>query len=111
MGSASPLASTMIASRAQARVGQLLQRLVQSSVVVQTADAAARDRDGLIDLAGYQSGVDIDVTEVVDDDANSRTRCPEHVVQQAGLARAEVSGQRDDGDGWHPRSVGPPSSG
>ena len=92
--------------KGQPGIGELLQRLVQPVVVVQAADTAAGDRDGFVDLAGDQSSVDVDVAEVVDDDTDPCARGAKHVVEQAGLACAEVSRQRDDGDGAHRGSLG-----
>ena len=84
--------------QAEPRVGELLQRRVESALVGQAADAAACDRRRLVDLARHQGGIDVEFAKVVDDHANPGSGRAQDVVQQTGLACAEVAGQRDDGD-------------
>jgi hypothetical protein len=56
-------------------------------------------RHRLVDLPRHQHRVDVQLTEVVDDHADPRPRGAEDVVEQRRFARAEVTGQADDGDG------------
>ena len=95
--------------QAELRIGELGQRVVEPALVGQAADAAAGDRRRFVDLPGDQRGVDIELTEVVDDDADAGTLLAQHVVEQCGLARTEVAGERDSrnrrrGHATHDRS-------
>lgn len=80
---------------AQLRVREPGQREVESALVRQTADAAAGDRRGLVDLARHQSGVDVEFAKVVDHDADPGIRAAQHVIKKRGLSGAEIAGQRD----------------
>ncbi len=55
-------------------VGELDKCIIEPTTIGQATNAAPGDRGGLVDLAGHQTGVDIDVAEVVDHHADSRVR-------------------------------------
>src|SRR5690606_41793187 len=94
--------------QAQPGSGQALQRRVESAGVVQAAQATAGDRRRIGDLTHQQTRVDADVAEVIDDDAEPGPRLPQDMIQQAGLARTEVAGERDHWHGVHAGTT-PPS--
>ena len=85
----------------QTGISQPGQRHVETALVGQAADASAGDRRGLVDLAGDQSCVDIELTEVVDHHADSCVRGTQHMVEQRRLPGAEITGQGDDGYRLH----------
>lgn len=80
-------------------VGQVFERVVESTGVLEAADTPAGDRGRLVDLPDHQSGVDVHGAEVVHHDADAGARRAEQGVDQARLADAERSGDRDDGHG------------
>ncbi|MBG6095602.1 hypothetical protein HD557_001584 [Nocardioides luteus] len=94
------------------RVGQLLQGVVEAAGVGQAAQAAAGDGGRLVDLAGDEAGVDVDVAEVVDDHAHPGTGLAQQMVEHRGLPRPEMTGEDDHGNagagvGWHRAIVEP----
>jgi hypothetical protein len=87
-------------------ISEFAQRIVEPAVIRQAADAAAGDGGRFVNLSGHQHGFDIELTEVVDNHADSRLRTTKHVVEETRLASAEVAGQRNDGDRLHARPSG-----
>jgi hypothetical protein len=62
------------------------------------ADATAGNRHRLVDLPGHQHGIDIELTEIVDNYADPGAWAAKHVVEQRRFASAEIAGQANDGD-------------
>ena len=84
----------------QVRTGcdQAFQSRLQSAGIGHAAQAAARDGGRLIDLAGHQGGIDVDVAEIIDDDAQASPRSAQKMVEKRRLAGTEVTGERNDGN-------------
>src|SRR5690606_1585314 len=79
----------------KARMGQLRQGFVQSGGVLDATETAAGDRRRIVDLPGDEPSVDVHLTEVVDHYADARPGLTQQVIEEGGLASAEVSGQGD----------------
>ena len=73
-------------------------RVLELGIIGQAAHASARDRQRFVDLADDEPGVDVEVTEVVDDDADAGFGVAQKVIEQARFSGTEVAGEQDDRD-------------
>ena len=67
----------------------------ERGVVIKTADASTRDGEGFIDLPDDEARVDVEVSEIVDDDPDARVGVAQQMVEEAGFPRPQVTGQED----------------
>ncbi|MCT1690177.1 hypothetical protein M3B11_04270 [Brevibacterium sp. p3-SID960] len=83
----------------ECRFGHRNESVFRTAGLSEAADATAGVRDRFVDLAADEPGVDVELVEVVDDEPDARDRVAQQMVEDTGLADAEVAGEHDDGHG------------